>query len=99
MMSILTGLGVMFFSSLVVFCWDLISTVQSTTHTTSGTKRGNKVVSDCCMKIATTPISPKMNPSPLRIGNDASLSVFRFGIICHGRPTIYDSMFIQGHFL
>ena len=98
MMSILTGLGVMFPSLVVVFCWDLINTVQSTTHTTSGTKRGNKVVSDCCMKIATTPISPKMNPSPLRTGNEASSSIIRFGIFGHGRPTIYDSMFIQGHF-
>ena len=80
MMSIRTGLGVMFSPSVVVFCWDLNNTVQSTTHTTSGTKRGNKVVSDCCMKIATTPISPKMNPSPLRTGNEAPSSVFRFSI-------------------
>ena len=80
MISILTGLGVMFPSSVGVFCWDLINTVQSTTHTTSGTRRGRNVVSDCCMKIATTPISPKMNPSPLRIGNEAWSSFLRFSI-------------------
>ena len=33
MISIRTGLGVMFSPSVVVFCWDLNNTVQSTTHT------------------------------------------------------------------
>ena len=98
MISIRTGLGVMFSPSVVVFCWDRINTVQSTPHTTSGTKRGNKVVSDCCMKIATTPISPNTNPSPLRIGNEALSSVLRFSIIRDGCTSIYDSMFIHTHY-
>ena len=96
--SILTGLGDTSSPPVVVFCWDRISTVQSTTHTTSGTKRGNKVVSDCCTKRATTLISPKMNPSPLRKGIEASSSVLRFSINLHACTCIYDSMFIQGHF-
>ena len=78
--SILTGLGDTSSPPVVVFCWDRISTVQSTTHTTSGTKRGNKVVSDCCTKRATTLTSPKMNPSPLRKGIEACSSVSRFSI-------------------
>ena len=78
--SILTGLGDTSSPPVVVFCWDRISTVQSTTHTTSGTRRRNKVVSDCCTKRATTLISPKMNPSPLRKEIEAPSSVLRFSI-------------------
>ena len=78
--SILTGLGYTSSTSVVVFFWDRISTVQSTTHTTIGTKRGNKVVSDCCTKEDNNANQSKDDPSPLRTGNDAPSSVLRFDI-------------------
>ena len=88
------GLGVMF--SLVCFAFrcDLMSNVQNTAHTTSGSNRGKKIVSDCCTKIATTPSRPKIIPIPLR-AIDAWSSIFCFSITLIGITSVYISMFLQ----
>jgi hypothetical protein len=65
------------------------------THTTSGINKGKNIVSDCCMKIATTPSKPKMNPIPLRNVIEACSSIFCFSIFDIGILNIYDSMFLQ----
>ena len=92
--SILSGLGVMF--SLVCFAFrcELISNVQNTPHTASGSNRGKNIVSDCCIKIATTPSRPKMSPIPLS-AIEAWSSIFCFSITNIGITTVYDSMFLQ----
>ena len=68
--------------------------MQNTTHTTSGSNKGKNIVSDCCMKIATTPIRPKMSPIPLRV-IEAWSSILCFSITNIGITTVYDSMFLQ----
>ena len=73
---------------------ELISNVQNTTHTTSGSNKGKNIVSDCCMKIATTPSRPKMIPIALT-AIDAWSSIFCFSIANIGITTVYDSMFLQ----
>ena len=82
--------------SLVCFTFrcELISNVQNTPHTTRGSNRGKNIVSDCCIKIATTPSRPKMIPNPLR-AIDAWSSIFCFSIINIGITTVYESMFLQ----
>ena len=82
--------------SLVCFAFrcELISNVQNTAHTTSGSNRGKNMVSDCCIKIATTPSRPKMIPIPLR-AIDAWSSIFCFSITLIGITSVYDSMFLQ----
>ena len=82
--------------SLVCFTFrcELISNVQNTPHTTSGSNRGKNIVSDCCIKIATTPSRPKMSPIPLS-AIDAWSSIFCFSITNIGITTVYESMFLQ----
>ena len=82
--------------SLVCFTFrcELISNVQNTAHTTSGSNSGKNTVSDCCIKIPTTPSRPKMIPIPLS-AIEAWSSIFCFSITDIGIITVYDSMFLQ----
>tara|TARA_A200000113_G_scaffold124053_1_gene111656 strand:+ start:9879 stop:10145 length:267 start_codon:yes stop_codon:yes gene_type:complete len=72
-----------------------MSNAQNVTHTTSGINNGKNIVSDCCTKIATTPIRPKINPIPFTNVIEAFLSVLCFSIFDIGILNIYDSMFLQ----
>ena len=72
-----------------------MSNAQNVTHTTSGINNGKNIVSDCCTKIATTPIKPKINPIPFTNVIEAFSSVLCFSIFDIGILNIYDSMFLQ----
>ena len=95
MTSIRTGLVDTFSSDALSFCCDLKSSVQNATHTTSGSNKGKNISSDCCTKSATTPINPKINPTPLRSGIEAPSSIFWFSIIYTWILKVYHSMFFQ----
>ena len=72
-----------------------MSNAQNVTHTTSGINNGKNIVSDCCTKIATTPIKPKINPIPFTNVIEAFSSVLCFSIFDIGILNVYDSMFLQ----
>ena len=95
MTSIRTGLVDTFSSDALSFCCDLKSSVQNATHTTSGSNKGKNISSDCCTKSATTPINPKINPTPLRSGTEAPSSIFWFSMNYIGILKVYHSMFFQ----